>query len=121
MKSNEHIKRRPVCPAWLHDNVTRFGVDMGELSRQQSGKSSGFKYCRNTNHGYSAKAYFTDVLKRTDQQFDDSRHRLLLRSFDNSDQLITEPERLMATLIHRDTVPLAYWVTLDERGAARQV
>jgi hypothetical protein len=29
-------------------------------------------------------------------------------------QLITEPERLMATLIHTDTVPLAYWITLDE-------
>jgi hypothetical protein len=90
--------------------VTRFD-GYGELSRQQRGKRFGFKYCairqRLTLPTFSsgqtssvtivAVAYCSAASTRLDQ-------------------LIMEPERLMATLIHRGTVPLAYWITLDGAG-----
>ena len=59
---------------------------------------------RNANCRYSAKAYFTDVFKWTDRQCDDSRRHLLLRSFNEIRPADQGTRRLMATLIHRDTV-----------------
>jgi hypothetical protein len=83
--------------------VTRFDGD-GELSRQQKRQAIWLQVARNANCRYTAKAYFTDALKWTDRQCDDSRRRLLLRGFNKIRPADQGTRRLMATLIHRNTV-----------------
>jgi hypothetical protein len=111
MKSNEHINHRPVRSTWLHDHGTRFG-GYGELSRRQSGKRSGFRYCRECKPPRFSKGLTLPTLSSRQT----SSVRIVAVAYHsaastNLDHLITKPERLMAMLIHRDTVPPAYRVT----------